>query len=732
MKIRMENVCKTYHSKGEKVEALDNVSIELPETGFICICGRNGSGKSSFLNCLSLLDEDFEGKLYLDDVCINTLTKEEKREIRSNTFGYIFQKNNLIASLTGKENIFISNKVFKEESKEELQIDEDLPLRRCPNQLSGGQQQRIAIYRALAQNKPIIVCDEPTAALDYQNTKKVMQKLKDISKNRLVICITHDKDLVENNADRIIEFESGKIVKDTILSSSKHQMEPIEYKQRRISYGNLFKLGCQFFQKKWVLGICFCIIFLFLFLAIAMMASYTTFDSKLTLTEQLEKDKIYTPNRKVTMHHTNGDILERDIQISNEIIKNCTNYLGETNFGYSIPDMYDGVLFFKNSQIPIGEGSIGTQTLKKIFNKTTLTEPIRISLSHNLMSIEIKLTSTFEGEGVRCDYESSKLYKNTSIMVYGGLWKNKIVDTDSLSIERYLQTGIVYVPISNFNSNSGMEPIDLKEEEAIISEALLQYLDLEEGKKEYIKSFISFADFTNQEGLYSYVNMNEIYAQGMKIISALQDSSWIGRDMFVIVSDQKYKEIEENMVFFTGVSFYGKENQNEIINMFLDCNYSFSKDQASNTTIDQVLRLGQEIQQSKPVLISVVIGLSIILLLITYIFLCIVLKADSIKIGILRCLGLSSKQSLISSIVAIVLLQVISIFLSWIIGAFLVNSLNYSYATGIYQAGISIFRIDFKVIGIELCIFIGMIVISFLYLYFVNRNKQIKDYFLTE
>ncbi len=696
MKIRMENVCKTYHSKGEKVEALDNVSIELPETGFICICGRNGSGKSSFLNCLSLLDEDFEGKLYLDDVCINTLTKEEKRKIRSNTFGYIFQKNNLISSLTGKENIFISKKVFKEESKEELQIDEDLPLRRCPNQLSGGQQQRIAIYRALAQNKP------------------------------------HDKDLVENNADRIIEFESGKIVKDTILSSSKHQMEPIEYKQRRISYGNLFKLGCQFFQKKWVLGICFCIIFLFLFLAIAMLASYTTFDSKLTLTEQLEKDKIYTPNRKVTMHHTNGDILERDIQISNEIIKNCTNYLGETNFGYSIPDMYDGVIFFKNSQIPIGEGSIGTQTLKKIFNKTTLTEPIRISLSHNLMSIEIKLTSTFEGEGVRCDYESSKLYKNTSIMVYGGLWKNKIVDTDSLSIERYLQTGIVYVPISNFNSNSGMEPIDLKEEEAIISEALLQYLDLEEGKKEYIKSFISFADFTNQEGLYSYVNMNEIYTQGMKIISALQDSSWIGRDMFVIVSDQKYKEIEENMVFFTGVSFYGKDNQNEIINMFLDCNYSFSKDQASNTIIDQVLRLGQEIQQSKPVLISVVIGLSIILLLITYIFLCIVLKADSIKIGILRCLGLSSKQSLISSIVAIVLLQVISIFLSWIIGAFLVNSLNYSFATGIYQAGIFIFRIGFKVIGIELCIFIGMMVISFLYLYFVNRNKQIKDYFLTD
>lgn len=734
MKIRIENLEKIYHTNHGEIVALNNISLELPEVGFVCICGKNGSGKSSFLNCISLLDEDFHGKIFLDDVCINDLSETEKRKIRGNIFGYIFQKNNLINSLTVEKNIRISLSLFNDKMNEECLKNDTIPMKQYPNQLSGGQQQKTAIYRALVQNKPVIICDEPTASLDYENTKKVMEMLKGISQDRLVICVTHDQDLIEKYADRIVEFDSGRIMNDVIIHTPMLDIEtnPIDYTPKKVRYSRLIKMGLSFFQKKPILTVCFSIILIFLFLAISLISSYATFDTRGGLIENIKADKIYTPNQVIKSEYVNEREVSRDIHISESIIHNCEHYLGEDNFAYSINEVYDGVLFFKNSQIPVGEGSIGTRTLKNIFNKDSLVEPFKILVSNNLQTIEIKLTSTFEGEGICCDYETSRQYLNHSILVYGGLWKNSRVDKDTMSVDIYLETGIVYVPVSYYNSQLGGDYLELEENEAIISEDLLQYLDYDPGITTYIKKFIQFDDFSNQELLYQYVNMNEIFDKGMQIVSYTKDKSVLSRNNFVIISDSKYKQIEENLLFFTGVSFYGENHEEKIVDMFLDCNYTFNKDQSSNETVDQLLKLGQEMQKNRANLIAIIISIAITILLITYILMSIIFKNDSIKIGIFRCLGLSKKQSLFSSCFTLLSIELISVVVSVVLGFFFVKSLNYSFNTSLYDSGISIFKIDYKVICILLCVLLAMSVVSLLYLFLSNFKKQIKDYFLVD
>lgn len=734
MKIRVENLEKIYHTNNRDVIALKNISLELPSIGFVCVCGKNGSGKSSFLNCISLLDEDFNGKIYLDGLCINDLSEAEKRKIRGNIYGYIFQKNNLINSMTVEENIKISSTLFDDKLDEECLKDDSMPLKQYPNQLSGGQQQKAAIYRALVQNKPVIICDEPTASLDFENTKKVMKMLKEISQNRLVICVTHDQELIEKYADRVIEFDAGEIIKDVVIHTSLEEIESakIDNTPKKVHYSRLIKTGLSFFSKKIILTICFSIILTFLFLAISLISSYATFDYKSGLIENINSEKIYTPNQVVKSEYVNGREVFRDIQISESIIQNCEHYLGKDNYAYSINEMYDGVLFFKNSQIPLGEGIIGTKTLKNIFNKDTLDEPIKIQVSNHLQTIDIKLTKTFDGKGICCDYETSHQYVNHSILVYGGLWKNSRVDQDTLSVEHYLETGVVYVPVSYYNSQLGGNYIELKEDEAIISENLFQYLDYNPESSSYVKNFIRFEDFSNKDFLYTYVNMNEIFKDGMKIVSYTKDKSVIGRDDFVIISDSKYKMIEEKLTFFTGISFYGKNNEEKIVNMFLKCNYTFNKDQSSNENIDRLFRLGQELEKNKAMLIGIMISIAIVILLITYILLSIILKNDSVKIGIFRCLGVSKKQSLFSSCFTLLSIEIVSIIFSLILGIFAVKYLNYSFITSLYASGISIFKIDFKVIGIILSILFIICGVALLYLYFSNRKKQIKDYFLVD
>ena len=224
----MKDVVKKYGEGENTIYALDHASLEL-EQGEICvILGPSGSGKSTLLNMLGGLDSADEGTMIVDGSKISSASKKELREYRRDKVGIVFQTYNLIGELTVRENI----RVVGDISKSPLSIDEllkDLGLEKhashFPTQLSGGQQQRCAIARALVKNPAILLCDEPTGALDSRSSRDVLELLHEINSkyHTTMLLITHNENIAPM-ADRILRIHDGRIV-ENIMNERKSVKE---------------------------------------------------------------------------------------------------------------------------------------------------------------------------------------------------------------------------------------------------------------------------------------------------------------------------------------------------------------------------------------------------------------------------------------------------------------------------------------------------------------------------
>lgn len=214
--VEFKDVCKVYSSGEIKVEALKNASFEI-EQGEICvIVGQSGAGKTTLLNILGGMDNLTTGSVFLDGVEISKYNNKQLAKYRRQDIGFVFQFYNLIPNLTAIENIEIASELSKEPmDPEEVIMQVGLGERRdnFPAQLSGGEQQRISIARALAKNPKLLLCDEPTGALDYETGKAILKLLQDCSRERkmTVVIITHNSALTAM-ADRVIKVKNGEIV----------------------------------------------------------------------------------------------------------------------------------------------------------------------------------------------------------------------------------------------------------------------------------------------------------------------------------------------------------------------------------------------------------------------------------------------------------------------------------------------------------------------------------------
>ena len=218
MYLQMKDVVKKYGEGENTIYALDHASLEL-EQGEICvILGPSGSGKSTLLNMLGGLDSADEGSIVVDGSTISSASKKELLEYRREKVGIVFQTYNLIGELTVRENI----KVVGDISKVPLSIDEllkDLGLEKhashFPAQLSGGQQQRCAIARALIKNPAVLLCDEPTGALDSRSSRDVLELIRKINSkyHTTILLITHNENIAPM-ADRILRIHDGRIVEN--------------------------------------------------------------------------------------------------------------------------------------------------------------------------------------------------------------------------------------------------------------------------------------------------------------------------------------------------------------------------------------------------------------------------------------------------------------------------------------------------------------------------------------
>lgn len=216
--IELVNLCKTYKAKNrKKTHAVKNISLTLPDTGLIFIIGKSGSGKSTLLNLIGGLDDITSGDVVINGNNLSKFKVDDFANYRSTYVGFIFQDYHILDEFTVRENIELSADISNVDCNLEkclkfvdLEGYED----RYPTELSGGQQQRVAIARALAKDSKIILADEPTGNLDNKTTKQILDILKEISKTRLVLIVSHNLDDASRYADRIISLDNGSIVSD--------------------------------------------------------------------------------------------------------------------------------------------------------------------------------------------------------------------------------------------------------------------------------------------------------------------------------------------------------------------------------------------------------------------------------------------------------------------------------------------------------------------------------------
>lgn len=212
--IILKNINKYYQTGGEKVHAVRNLTVTFPNNGLVFILGPSGSGKSTLLNMLGGLDLPDEGEIWIEDKELSTFSKKERTNYLNSYLGFVFQEYNILKDLSLKENIILPlelqgyrKKVIKEKFKK---IINDVELngleKRKVNQLSGGQKQRIAIARALIKDPKMIIADEPTGNLDSETSKNIFNLFKKLSKDCLVIIVTHDEESALEFADMIVRI----------------------------------------------------------------------------------------------------------------------------------------------------------------------------------------------------------------------------------------------------------------------------------------------------------------------------------------------------------------------------------------------------------------------------------------------------------------------------------------------------------------------------------------------
>jgi len=249
--LQLKDLRKSYHVGDTVTHALDDVSISFRNQEFVAILGPSGSGKTTLLNVIGGLDRYDSGDLIINGKSTKNFKETDWDAYRNNSVGFVFQNYNLISHLSIIANVELGMNLSGVSASERhkravdalTQVGLKDHISKNPNQLSGGQMQRVAIARALANDPDILLCDEPTGALDTETSEQIMKLIKALSKDRLVVMVTHNPDLAQEYATRIVNFQDGKILNDSNPFNQEKEKDTFKLKRTKMSYWNAIKLS---------------------------------------------------------------------------------------------------------------------------------------------------------------------------------------------------------------------------------------------------------------------------------------------------------------------------------------------------------------------------------------------------------------------------------------------------------------------------------------------------------
>ncbi len=339
--IRLKNVSKIYTNKSENITAADNINLSFPKTGLYVLLGKSGSGKSTLLNLIGGLDYPTKGKIIFNNKDLSIMSSNELADYRNNVVGFIFQEYYLLEKLTVYDNIKLALELQNKKDTTKIdilmkQLDIDTLKFRKIKELSGGQKARVAIARAIVKNPRIILADEPTGNLDSTNSEIIWNIFKTLSKDYLIIVVTHDEDNAKKYADDIIFIENGQISKD-IIDTKEIVKYPV--KQTKIKFNNLFKVSKYIFKSNIIRNSLISLIFLIFFFLYAFVINLTRFDINNSHIEALKLN--FKNDYDISLvRNSVGDY--HSWQFKQTEIDDITNYLDTKDIKYEIENTIAG------------------------------------------------------------------------------------------------------------------------------------------------------------------------------------------------------------------------------------------------------------------------------------------------------------------------------------------------------------------------------------------------------
>ena len=665
--IRLKNVSKFYYSKGVIASGFSKVNLSLDMGEFVVITGESGSGKSTLLNVISGLDTYEEGEMYINGEETSHYTEKDFEDYRRKYVGNIFQNFNLVNSYTVYQNIelvlLLNGNKKRKVKKQVLELIKKVGLYKFRNtkasKLSGGQKQRVAIARALAKDTPIIIADEPTGNLDSKSSKAIIELLKEVSKDKLVIIVTHNYEQVEKEATRKIRMHDGRILEDKKLKEVENNNLESEKTYKNITFFNKVRLALRNtfnIVSKFLL-----MLLVYLFITVSLLSEYASFkeqeyiesksgdnyifsniSDKRIILKKSDKSSFTDDDYKKLEEIKNIDyIVKNDLLLDSYVnftndddfwiggtVNSIENFRGELDFG-EMPKEQNQIVVEGNEN----DYYIGYQK-DQIFNK-------KIYLNDSFTG-DIDRSESYEIVGIK--YNKNSYNYNLTIYVSDELLDKMKFSTN----QNYSDIKILFLnkyKVSNFWGENAIRGNDkVPKGEAYISNDLSYECPNEYCIKQSLKIEVSnlyYKDSLDLKVSKVYTKQNLNYLLGLSDYDVLNGSIFINTDDYDSLFDKEYYQ---SSVFVKDV--FDIENT---IKELQDMGYDTLalKNTLVNSGISKILGIIRTV---------VTVILVVVLFFISYFVIRVILKSRNKYFSTIRMLGANkavSKQLLVMELLTV-------------------------------------------------------------------------------